>query len=120
MSAGDFVSAIYETDAGNFCNIKVQPETLAATIAASANGSGAGPVNQEASAIARKGKREIGVGARYITVSFAGAPPTGYSGDTVTIPIMTPAVYAAASIGTPVTYLAASGVVVGKSAEDIG
>lgn len=120
MSAGEFVSAIYETDAGNFCNIRVQPETLAASVGASANASGAGPVNQEASAIARKGKRQPGVGARTVTVDFAGAGPAGYDSESLIIPIMTPTVFASATLGTTVTYLGATGVVVGRSSEDIG
>lgn len=120
MSAGDFVRAIYETDSGNFCSVRVQPETLAATIAASANGEGAGPVDQLASAIARKGRREIGVGCRQVGIDFAGAPPTGYTSDVIYFPVLTPAVYNAAALGTPVTYLGANGVVVARIPEDIG
>jgi len=120
MSAGDFVSAIYETDAGNFCNVRLQPETLAMTINASANGEGAGPINQEASAIARKGKRGIGVGCRLVGIDFAGAPPSGYTSDILYVPVLTPALFASASLGSPVSYLAASGVIVSKIAEDVG
>lgn len=120
MSQGDFVLAIYETDDGSFCNVRVQPETLAATVGGGTNAEGAGPVDQLASAIARKGRREIGVGCRQVAVSFAGAPPTGYTSDQIYIPIMTPARYAAATIGSAVTYLGAAGIVTGKISEDIG
>ena len=119
MSAGEFVRSIYETNAGNFCSIRVQPETLSATLDGSANAAGLGPVNQQASAKASGGKREIGVIARSVTLRWTAGAPEDYSGDDVTIPIMTPGVYNGLTKGDTGTYLDEAVEVVGLSPERI-
>lgn len=118
MSSGIFLDAFYETDSGEICNLRIQPETAAAVINAATNAVPAGPATQLASAIARKGEREIGVGCRSITAAFA-SPPSGYTSESLIIPILTPAVFNGANLGDAVSYLGASGVVQGKSAESI-
>lgn len=119
MSSGIFLDAFYEADNGAIARIRIQPETAATAIGAAPNVIPAGPADQLASAIARKGRREIGLGARYIGVSFA-TPPSGYTSEVLYIPILTPAVFNAANLGDSVTYLGATGVLISKTAEDIG
>lgn len=118
MSAGDFIRSKYETDSGEICNIRVQPETLAATFGGTANAAPAGTVTQLASAIARKGKRQIGVGPRLIGVGFE-TPPTGYTSEVLYVPIMQKTLYDATALGDAVSYLGGTGVVVSKIAESI-
>lgn len=122
MSAGEFVRSVYETNEGNFAAIRVQPETLAASIDSVANAAGAGPVNQEASAQVSKGKRSIGINARTVTLNFTATPPDGYSGDPVTIPALTPAFYAACNPNSDTavgTYLGVAVEAVGRSPETV-
>lgn len=83
MSAGSFESAFYEMseeNGGFVLRCRVQPETLAATVASTAN---------------------AGVNMRYVTLGFTGAPPAGYSGDPVRIPVLDPAVFAEWTLGAP-------------------
>lgn len=122
MSAGVFEKSIYETDAGNFAAVKVQPETLAATVDSVVNAAGAGPVDQEASAQVGKGKRTIGINTRTVTLRFTSTLPTGYSGDPVTIPALTPAFYAACNPNSDTatgTYLGQPVRAVGRSPETV-
>lgn len=121
MSAGQFVSAFYETSAENGSFVlacKVQPETLQANFGA-ANASADGPANAPGSATISQGRRTAGVNMRYITVKWDGAPPTGYSGLIARIPILTPAAFAAAQLGTTGTYLGTAATVVGRTGETI-
>lgn len=122
MSAGEFQRAVYETDAGNFASVRVQPETLAAEIDGVTNAEATGSVNQEARAQVSKGKRTIGINCRTVTLRFTGTPPTGYSGDPVTIPALTPAFYAACNPNSETatgTYLSAPVEAVGRSPETV-
>lgn len=89
MSAGIFTSSKYESNSGAIYKIRVQPETLGATIGGVANSAPTGDVDQEVSAKASGGKREIGMIARTVTLEFTGATPTNYSGDNVIVPVMT-------------------------------
>lgn len=122
MSAGEFVKSIYETNKGNFCAVKVQPETLAAVMDGVTNAAGAGPVNQEASASVSSGKRTIGVNCRTVTLRWTGDAPDGYSGDDVVIPALTPAFYEACdpnAVGVTGTYLESGVIPVGRSPETV-
>jgi len=121
MSSGAFVRSRYEADDGTVFGCKVQPETLAATIGGSANAAAAGTVDGVGSARAGGGNREYGVKMRSVSVSFAaGAEPEGYKAGTILrIPVMTAARYNGAAIGSSVTYLGATGTVVGKSPERV-
>jgi len=119
MSAGNFTFSKYESNSGSIYKIRVQPETLTATIDAVANDAPAGDVDQEVSAKASGGKREIGMIARTVTLRFTGTVPTNYSGDDVTVPVMQSSTYD--SWTTPAdktgTYLGSAVKVVGQSAE---
>jgi hypothetical protein len=118
MSAGDFVISTYETAAGNFAKIRVQPETLTLTIDSTANSAGAGPVNQQASAIANGSRRGIGVNARRVRLEWTGSPPTGYDPNGIlTVPVLTPALFNAIDKGDEGTYLGAGVRVVGVTPE---
>lgn len=117
MSAGEFVRSRYESDAGNVHPIRVQPETIAATIG-SANTAPAGTIDLSISAKVSGGRRELGLIARKVRLAFTGAAPTGYAEDSiVSIPILTPTVYDGIAVGTTGTYLGAAVEVVGKTPE---
>lgn len=119
MSAGEFTSSKYESNGGGIYKIRVQPETLTASIGAVSNGPPAGEVDQEVSARARGNKRQIGTIARTVTFEFTGAAPTDYSGDNVTVPVLSPGTFNAWT--TPAdqtgTYLAVPVKVIGFSPE---
>lgn len=121
MSAGAFADSKYESvdDVGGIYRIKVQPETLAATIAGQANAAPAGAVNRAISAKVSKSVREIGLGASKCTLKFTGAIPDGYKGDNVSIPMLAAAFRAAATLGATGTYLGSDVEVVGRTPERV-
>lgn len=122
MSAGEFTRTFYELDTGNgggIARIRVQPETLAATIGGSANTAPAGPATVPVSASVSAGNRENGIKARSVTLLFTAAAPTGYSGDPVTIPVMQESTFAAWTLGATGTYLGAAVEVIGRSPERV-
>ncbi len=122
MSAGEFTSAFYETSSENgsfILRCRVQPETLAATIGGTANAGVAGPANAPGSATISQGRRSAGVNMRYVTLSFTGAAPTGYSGDPVRIPVLDPAVFADWTLGATGTYLGSDVEVLSRVGETV-
>lgn len=122
MSAGSFTRTFYQLSAdngGGVTNIKLQPETLAATIAGAVNAAPAGPATIPGSATISQGRRSAGVNARYITVAWDGAPPTGYNGLTARIVVPNPTVYAGATLNSAVTYLETAATVVGRTPETV-
>lgn len=119
MSAGLFSNSKYEADSGTIYRIKVQPETLSASIGG-ANAAPAGAIDGEGSARVSGGNRQYGIKARSVTVKFTATPPTGYAeNQTYRIPILTQARYAAINIGTTGTYLSTACEVVGKNPERV-
>lgn len=107
MSAGTFQNTKYQMDATNggyILRARAQPETLAATDGTNANDEPAGAISGPGSAKASKGRREFGVGMRKVVLELDGTAPTGYSGDDVVIPVLTPATFTAWVIGTEITY----------------
>lgn len=121
MSAGAFSDTKYQSNKGGIYHIRVQPETAAATIGGGSNTAPAGAVNQEVSARARGGKRQIGMIARTIALKPVGsAAPAGYkSGASLIIPVLTPDLYDAVSIGDTASYLGTPYLVAGKSPERV-
>lgn len=123
MSAGTFVRSKYEAnyaDPAPIHPIRVQPETLAATIGGTANAAPAGAISNPISASVSRGKREKGLKPRTITVQFpATGQPTGYkaSGTTILVAV-TLAFWNLAAPGTAITYLGVECVVIGRSAEE--
>lgn len=122
MSAGVFERSFYELDTGNgggIASCLVQPETLAATIGGTENDAPAGPATLPISARMIGPRRAVGINSRYVTLEWTGAPPTGYSGDNVRIPVMQESTYADWTVGQTGTYLGAGVVVVGRNPERI-
>lgn len=122
MSAGAFENAFYETSAENggfVLRCRVQPETLAATIATAANAGVSGPATAPGSATISQGRRTAGVNMRYVTLRWTGTKPANYDGDTVRIPVLDPAVFADWTLGATGTYLAQAVEVVGRVGETV-
>jgi hypothetical protein len=121
MSAGRLEQTFYQTDDGEVCNARVQPETIAATFGGTANDPPMGPATQLASANISTNRRGNGVFARYVRVRWDdGAIPTGYDSPTINVHILSNAAYAAATLGAAVAYLGGTGVVTSRVDEEIG
>lgn len=120
MSAGGFLKAIYETDAGNKVNVKIQPETLDAVIGGVTNNSASGPLTAGfPSAKVGAGRRTIGINCRLVRIKFTAAK-AGYKVDApLTIPALTPAFYNACTTGATGTYLDTACEVIGRTGEDL-
>jgi len=125
MSQGQFVRSLYVAtyDPAQVHPIKVQPETLALSLAlGSGAATNAPPSTATAStnpisANVSNGKRSLGLTPRKISFRFTGTPPTGYTANQIlTVPMINPAL-SAASAGTTGTYLGVAVVVVGISPE---
>ncbi len=122
MSSGSFVRTFYGISAengGGVAPIRLQPETLAATLGGTANAAVGGPATQAGSVTISQGRRSAGINARYVTVSWDGAPPDDYSGLTARIVVPDPDVYAGTSIGDSVTYLGTAATIVGRTPETV-
>lgn len=126
MSAGDFTPAFYQTENGAIYRIRVQPETLTLSIASVVNASATGPAGQDTpSARVGSGRNSFGVNAKLVRIRFTGTVPDGYSGgkDTITLPVLTNAAFAAYQPQAVGTYTlngtAYDVVVVGRTPESI-
>lgn len=122
MSAGRFARASYETNDGNVVPIRVQPETISASIGATTNAEPATAIlSGWPSACVSSGRTSCGINARLVRLQFDdGAAPDGYQeGGTITIPALTPAFFNAASVGQAATYLGSAATIVGRTAETI-
>lgn len=120
MSSGAFTRTFYQLsteNGGGVTNIRLQPETLAATIAGTVNAAPAGPATIPGSATISQGRRSAGINARYITVAWDGEPPSDYSGLTARIVVPNPTVYTGATLNSAVTYLDTAATVVGRTPE---
>jgi hypothetical protein len=118
MSAGSFTRSRYEADSGEIHPVRVQPETILASIGGSANAAPTGTVTNGISARVSGSSRRFGLRCRSVTLRWTGAVPEGYEDDGfVRIPILTPAVYNAISRGSTGTYLTLPVEVVGKTPE---
>lgn len=119
MSAGNFVRSFYEADNGEIHPIRVQPETVAANVGA-ANTAPAGPATVGISARVSGGARQLGLTARKVRLAFTATVPAGYAEDSIiTIPVLTPAAFAAASVGATGTYLGSAVQVIGRTPESV-
>lgn len=118
MSAGQFTRSRYEADNDDIHPIRVQPETLAASLGGGANAAPSGTVNVGISARSSQSSRAFGLRPRQVTLAWTGEPPTGYDDrGTIRIPILTKTRFDAIVVGGTGTYLGASVTVVGKSPE---
>ena len=121
MSNGAFVDTFYAADyaASTVHPIRVQEETLTATVGSNANTAPTGPATNPISASISRTRREIGLRPRFITLK---APEdtgdTGYLPRGVTrIPALTTTFYNAATPNATVTYVGLSWTVVSREAE---
>lgn len=121
MSAGAFTRSFYTTNAGNVVPIRVQPETLQATIGGVGNLSAGGPATAGfPSATVSGSRRGIGIHPRTVTLTITGAPPTGYKlAQSYTIPVVNQAAWDAAITGTVASYLGAAAEVLSANPERI-
>jgi hypothetical protein len=123
MSAGAFVLETYEASyaADTFHPIRVQPETLLATADGSANPGATEAVTNPISARVTGSRRSLGLFARMVRLKVQGTPPAGYSTNSiVTIPVLTETAFTAfRTVGTTITYLSASWVVIGSMPENV-
>lgn len=119
MSAGAFSISKYAADSGTIHPIRVQPETLAALVGATANAAPAAAVSAGAvTARVTGGNRAYGVKARSVSFKFTAAPPAGYlTNQTYRVPVLVKATYDAATVGAVGQYLGVATVIVGKSPE---
>jgi len=123
MSAGNFLRSRY---AANYADpapihpIRVQPETLAASIEGTANDPPAGVVSNPISASVSRGKREKGLKPHTISIQFpATGQPTGYKANGTTVIVaLTLEFWNLAIPGAVINYLGVACTVVGRSAEE--
>lgn len=120
MSAGAFSTTKYQTDAGNIVPIKVQPETLACTIASTSNTAPTGDLTAGfPSAKVSGSNRTIGINARTVSIKLTAAL-AGYKDDSpLKIPALTPTFFNACSVGATGTYLGTACRVIGRRGESI-
>lgn len=124
MSAGAFTTTKYAAsygDADQIHPIRVQPETLSATIDGTANAAPTGAQNNPIQARVSGGRRQIGLQARFVTLRApATGQPTGYQANGLTkIPALTEAFYNKATKGATCTYQSVSYTVVSRSRERV-
>lgn len=112
MSAGEFSLSKYAAsyDAAAIHPIRVQPETIAASIGGTTNSAPTGALNNPISASVSLSNREIGLRPRFVTLQApATGQPAGYKAGGVTrIPALQEAFWNAAVKGASVTYLGIS------------
>lgn len=123
MSAGVFTSSKYAASYDTEVHpIRVQPETIAASIGTTTNAAPTGAVTNPISASVSHGRRRLGLNARLVRLTYiAGTVPTGYnpSGGTITIPALNTAFYNAAIRGAAATYLGVAMTVQGRTQESV-
>lgn len=124
MSAGNFVQSKYQAayDDEQIHPIKVQPETLGASIDSQDNVEPSGATTSPISAKVSGSRRQLGLTPRKVTLQFtgttAGDRPTGYAANSkVTIPALTSAFWDKCKKGNTGTYLGKAVKVVSISQE---
>lgn len=97
MSAGVRLNTVYESGAGLFFPISIQPETLTVTLNTVANTAPANPAGAGLpSATVSRGRRANGVNTRLVRFKFTGTPPAGYKPDSpIAVPVLQASVFAA-------------------------
>jgi hypothetical protein len=123
MSAGNFLRSRYAASygAGTAIHpIRVQPETLAASIGGTTNDPPEGAISNPISASVSRGKREKGLKPRTISIQFpATGQPTGYKASGTTVIVgLTIEFWNLAIPGAVINYLGVACTVIGRSAEE--
>lgn len=118
MSAGQFTITKYESTelGGAVMPIKVLGSTVIFA-AGAANTAPEGPITIPLFVNVSANRGEYGVKPRKVTFEFTAAPPAGYTGDNLTVPVLTEAAYAAYAPGVTGTYLGAAVRVVSRTPE---
>lgn len=120
MSAGNFILSKYESDTGDVHQIKIQPETSAASLGGTANQAPSGAVDSVFAAEVNRGARAYGLRPRKVTIGFTDDAPDGYRPYTsISIPVLQESVFNGLAIGDSVTYNGGTGVVKSKAGETI-
>lgn len=120
MSSGSFVQSKYESDRGSVHQIKLQPETVFASVGGQTNDPPSSVVNSPFAAEVNRGAKSYGLRPRYVNVAFKDTPPTGYQPyTTLKISILDPDTFSLISTGDAVTYNGGTGAVTSKAAESI-
>jgi len=127
MSAGSFIFTFYasDSDTPNIYPIRVQPETIAATVTPPTGGNvsntpDAGPATVQTSAQVSGSTRKNGLHARMVYLSLTGTPPTGYAElSRTSIPALSSSFYINCRKRAQVNYLGTTWRVVGRRAEVI-
>lgn len=124
MSAGAFTVTKYAASYGDgdqIHPIRVQPETITASIGGTANNPPSGSQNNPIQCRVGGGKRSIGLRARSVTLRAPTSDqPDGYRPGGITkIPALTEAFYNAATKGANCSYLGATFTVVSRSRERV-
>jgi len=119
MSGGAFTLSKYQSDTtANIFACRIQPETAACTIATVANAAPAGAVTMPGRIRLSSGRKTVGVRPRKVSLQWTATPPLGYkAGAVVKIVALTPAFFAACTIGATGTYAGVAVQVVGRSPE---
>lgn len=121
MSAGVFVRSSYNATyiPTAIHPIRVQPETITATIGTVANDAPTGAITNPITATVSRNKRQKGLLPRTVTLeSPPGDPPAGYKDGGITvIPALQEAFWNAAVPGATCTYLTKAFTVVSRSPE---
>lgn len=120
MSAGAFAISTYESNrTGDVHPIRIQPETLTLSVNGVTNAAAGGSATSPISAQVSQSKRSLGLNARSVTFKFPTSPPTGYKADSpITLPWLAGEDdFNQFARGQEVSYLGATGVVVGISPE---
>lgn len=124
MSAGVFTNTKYQASYGDGTNvhpIRVQPETITASIGGTANTAPTAAQSNPIQCRVSGSKRSIGLIARSVALQApATGQPTGYKPLGITrIPALTETFYNAATKGATCTYLGVAFVVVSRSLERV-
>lgn len=121
MSSGVFINAKYAASYGagdQVHPIRVQPETLAATVGSVANATASGALTSPISATVSRSKRSKGLIPRHVSLRFGSSPPSGYlANGVVRIPCLTTTFFNACIAGATGTYLGSACTVVSVSPE---
>lgn len=121
MSAGAFETRKYSSnETGEVHPIRIQPETLTLSIGGTTNSEPSGARTSKISARVGGGNRQLGLKARSVTIKFPDTAPSGYKVDSpFSLPWLDPSTFGDIGDGDAVSYLGASGVVVGTSPERV-
>ena len=124
MSSGTFTNSRYQASYGDglaIHPIRVQPETIAASVGSVTNAPPSGAVNNPIQARATGGRRSFGLVARFVTLRApATDQPDNYQPLGFTrIPALTETFYDACTKDAVVTYLGSSYTVSGRSGERV-